>query len=601
MAERQRPGYGARALVDAMGHPLAMPVGWLGCVLLIRLVHLLMIGDGAVPFNNARLIVQAKAVVFHGIGDAFFSIPPAPNLLLASLIQILKWPAGHAFFLMCMILHGCLALAFWYWLSSLRWPTEINRGAMWVFAWLPALNSYEGFDNIAVIGAAAGFFVMAGALYRSIAATEAISLGVACALFVSASVIVLFRAEYLLFSGIYFTVWVSSAWFATQFTRLPWLFLNKFSLRRDILAGLLVLSGLGTGVGLVVWTRGASSGEYRLDARGYGCWTLLDGIPLSWMPTDDHSYSARVRVAQEYFGDPADYDYSVVRMMWSHPGTTIAKMVQNLPRWFVELGRRHVVFPLPITAILLAGLVWMARSRRRRGTCLQLVVMMVMTVPVTAFYTNAEYMTPAYVSATVGVTCGLVLASSCVTRCCRLSGVALSRRWGQRICLIALCMLMECLLLRGGGLLSDFKSKRAVAEKIDETVRSLQVSAVLLDPYWMELDSYCQTDIRNRSMQLREWRARQGRTGTSLPWPFGVETTDAMQLVDQATNAGKAAVPVVLWSDAKDSQRIVWRRKERWIRRGYVVVDSFNADRSGASFCFVVLVPPELATGRGRD
>ena len=104
LAERQRPGYGVRALVDAMGHPLAMPVGWLGCVLLIRLVHLLLIGDGAVPFNNARLIVQAKAVVFHGIGDAFFSIPPAPNLLLASLVQILKWPAGHAFSLMCMIL-----------------------------------------------------------------------------------------------------------------------------------------------------------------------------------------------------------------------------------------------------------------------------------------------------------------------------------------------------------------------------------------------------------------------------------------------------------------------------------------------------------------
>ena len=61
---------------------------------------------------------------------------------------------------------------------------------MWVFAWLPALNCYEGFDNIAVIGAAAGFFVMAGALYRGIAATDRISLGVACAIFVSANVMV---------------------------------------------------------------------------------------------------------------------------------------------------------------------------------------------------------------------------------------------------------------------------------------------------------------------------------------------------------------------------------------------------------------------------
>ena len=601
MADSQRPGYGARVLKEGLRHRLAMPVGWLGCVLLIRLVHLLLIGDGAVPFNNARLIVQAKSVVFHGIGEAFFSVPPAPNLLLAVLVQISKWPAGHAFFMMCMILHGCLAVAFWYWLSSLRWPTEINRGAMWVFAWLPALNSYEGFDNIAVIGAAAGFFVMAGALYRSIAATGRIPLGVACAIFVSANVMVLFRAEYLLFSGIYFTVWASSAWIVTQFTDLPWLFLNKFSLRRGIFAGLLVLSGLATGVGQVIWIRGVSSGEYRLDARGYGCWTLLDGIPLSWMPTDDHSYSARVRVAQEYFGHPKDYDYSVVRMMWSHPGTTIAKMVGNLPRWFVELGRRHVVLPLPVTAVLLAGLVWMARSRRRWGMCLQLVVMIVVTVPVTAFYTNAEYMTPAYVSATMGIACGLVLVSSCATQAFRLSRIALSRRWCTRICLTGLCILMECLLLRGGGLLSDFKSKRIVAEKIDETLRTLHVSAVLLDPYWMELDSYCQADIRNRSIQLSGWRVQQDRTGTTLPWPFGVETTDAMELIDQAAPNEKSILPVVIWSDASDSQRIVRRRKERWVRRGYAAIDSFDTNRPDASFSVVVLVPSESASGRGLD
>ncbi|MBB76695.1 MAG: hypothetical protein CMJ75_19485 [Planctomycetaceae bacterium] len=575
-------------------------MGWLGSVLLIRLVHLLLIGDGAVPFNNARLIVQAKAVVFHGIGDAFFSVSPAPNLLLAGLVQISQWPAGRAFFFMCILLHGCLALAFWYWLSALRWPTEINRGALWVFAWIPALNSYEGFDNIAVIGAAACFFVMAGAFCRGIAAMEGISLRVACALFVSANVMVLFRAEHLLFSGIYFTTLISSAWFVTQFTRLPWLFLDKFSLRSGVLAGALVFAGFGTGAGLVIWLRGASSGEYRLDARGYGCWTLLDGIPLSWMPTDDHSYSARVRVAQEYFGDPADYDYSVVRMVWAHPGTTIAKMLQNLPRWFVELGRRHVVLPLPVAATLLVGLAWMARSRRRRGTCLQLVAMIVMTVPVTAFYTNAEYMTPAFVSASVGIACGLVLITSCVMRICRLSGVHLSRRWGARIGLIALCILMECLLLRGGGLLSDFHSKRAIAEKIDESISTLRLPAVLLDPYWMELDSYCKSDISNRKIQLREWRAQQDRTGTSLPWPFGVERTDAIQLIDSVTTDRKTVLPVVIWSDEEDSKRIVEKRQERWLRRGYAVIDTFSTDRSDVSFCFVVLAPPELATGDGR-
>jgi hypothetical protein len=233
--------------------------------------------------------------------------------------------------------------------------------------------------------------------------------------------------------------------------------------------------------------------------------------------------------------------------------------------------------------------------------CLQLVLMIVVTVPVTAFYTNAEYMTPAYVSATVGIACGLVLVSSCAMQASRLSKFALSRRWCTRICLIGLCILMECLLLRGGGLLSDFKSKRIVAEKIDEKLRAMHVSAVLLDPYWMELDSYCQVDIRNRSIQLSGWRVQQDRTGTTLPWPFGVETTDAMELVDQVAPNEKAILPVVIWSDASDSQRIVRRRKERWIRRGYTAIDSFDTDRPDASFSVVVLVPSESTTVQGLD
>ena len=595
MAERRRPGYWARILVGRGTHPSVMPVGWIGCVLLIRLVHLIFIGDGSVPFNNARLIVQAKAVALHGIEDAFFSVPPAPNLLLASLVKISKMPAGHMFFLMAIILHGCLALAFWYWLTSLRWPTEMNRIAMWVFAWLPALNSYEGFDNIAVIGAAAGFFVMAGALSRVVTA-ELVPLTAVWTLLASAISMVLFRAEYLLFSGLYLAIWAPTAWCAIQWRDTSWLLLNRFSLRRRSLTGLLVISGLAIGIVLMAWLRGASSGEYRLDARGYGCWTLLDGIPLSWMPTDDHSYSARVQVAKKYFGDPADYDYSVARMMWSHPGATVSKMVQNLPRWFVELGRRHVIFPLPITAFLLLGLVWMARSRRRRGTCLQLVVMVVMTVPVTAFYTNAEYMTPAFVSATVGVACGLVLIANRLTQVCRLWGFSVARRWVVRMCVVVLCMLMECLLLRGGGLLSDFRSRRVIAEKIDEAADGARFSAVLLDPYWMELDSYCRTDIRNRTIQLRSWRTRQEETGTTLPWPFGVETVDTMQLVDQVTSDQREALPVVLWSDGKDSQQVFQQRRERWIRRDYVAVYSFDADRLDAPFRVIVLVPQGLVT-----
>ena len=129
----------------------------------------------------------------------------------------------------------------------------------------------------------------------------------------------------------------------------------------------------------------------------------------------------------------------------------------------------------------------------------------------------------------------------------------------------------------------------------------MHVSSVLLDPYWMELDSYCQVDIRNRSIQLSGWRVQQDRTGTTLPWPFGVETTDAMELVDQVAPNEKSIFPVVIWSDASDSQRIVRRRKERWIRRGYTAIDSFATDRPAASFSVVVLVPSESTTVQGLD
>ena len=80
-----------------------------------------------------------------------------------------------------------------------------------------------------------------------------------------------------------------------------------------------------------------------------------------------------------------------------------------------------------------------------------------------------------------------------------------------------------------------------------------------------------------------------------------METTDAMELVDQVAPNEKAILPVVIWSDASDSQRIVRRRKERWVRRGYAAIDSFDTNRPDASFSVVVLVPSESASGRGLD
>ena len=74
-----------------------------------------------------------------------------------------------------------------------------------------------------------------------------------------------------------------------------------------------------------------------------------------------------------------------------------------------------------------------------------------------------------------------------------------------------------------------------------------------------------------------------------------------MELLDQVAPNEKAILPVVIWSDASDSQRIVRRRKERWIRRGYTAIDSFDTDRPDASFSVVVLVPSESTTVQGLD
>ena len=587
--------HGARTRDHRWRHRLPIPVIWIGSVLLVRLVHLTLIGDAAVPFNNARLIVQAKAVVCHGLENAFFSVPPAANLLLAGLAYVSNLSAGDAFFLLALALHVLLAVSFWYWLSAMRWPAEINRLAMWVFVWLPVFNSYEGFDNISVLGAAAGFLTMVGSLHR-LARADRIGPKACCAVLFPTAAMVMFRAEYLLFTSLYLVIWASCPWITHRYRAL-----SRVSLRRIGSAGLVLICGFGFGVGLTIWIRGVSSGEYLLAGRGYSCWTLLDGVPLSWMPTEDHSYTARVRVARRYFGDPADYDYSLVRMVVAHPGTIAVKMLHNLPRWLSELGRRHVVLPVPAMAVLLTGLFWMARSRRRRHTCLQLMATIVMTIPVTVLYTHAEYMTPAFVGATVGIACGLAFFSRRVVSACTVLGVPLTRRWATRICLTLFCLSMEGLLLRGGGLFADFQSRRAIAKTIDETLESIQVRTVWLDPYSMELDSYSRADIRNRIAQFSDWRAQQAQVSSSLPWPSSTVTIDVMDLVDRRSFDGQPALPVVLWDDSENARQVCQNRKASWSRHGYTEVITVNSDHPHRPFTVMVLMPATVVSGASDE
>ncbi len=60
--------------------------------------------------------------------------------------------------------HLVLALAFWFWVRSLRLRPAERRTSLLIFVGLPLFNSYEGFDNYPTLLGAALFLLVAACL-----------------------------------------------------------------------------------------------------------------------------------------------------------------------------------------------------------------------------------------------------------------------------------------------------------------------------------------------------------------------------------------------------------------------------------------------------
>ncbi len=475
-------------------------------VLLVRLVHIGLLGDGIiVSGNNVRLAKEAKSLMNFGLGHADISVPPAPVFLLAALAKVGGVVAGEAVAWLALMAHLLLAVAFLYWLASLKVGRPVVIASCVFFVGLPIFNSYEGLDNVPVVFAAAGWLVAAASL-NNLYLNESHKWKNFVLLAAGLGSVPLFRGEYLLFIPLYFALFFAGRWLlagAVSGRREGWLVLYA--------GGFLILGAVAT-MGL----RYADSGHFAMGGKGYDCATFLDGTPSAWLGPNDKTDFDRVQRGKEIFGDPARYDHSLRRMILANPGNTIAKFFLNLPRWAFELGRRHVVLPAPVTLLMLLGCgVSIVYLRKKTSvdasaatTFASLIATIAMTLPIALFIPYAEYLLPAFAAACVLSARGTTTLLDWILS--KLAPDRIRRQAVLRWAVLASLLLgMEGLLIRGGGMLPEHRSARPVVDYLNDEFGSSTAPPILLDQYQFgKIDCLTRADIRNRWIRIEEGKRR---------------------------------------------------------------------------------------------
>jgi hypothetical protein len=435
----------------------------------------------------------------------------------------------------------------------LRVPAALETTGLLMFLWLPLTNSYEGFDNFPVVMAAAAFFAaMALGRWVSIESLRPIHWAMLLAI---AWLMVLFRAEYVLFVPLYFAL---ALLFRQFFGQAP-----RVTAREAAAAGTVCL-GVALGALSVAAFHRAESGQFHLVPPEYSCWTFLDGTPAAWLQPGDDSETRRVARGIEHFGHPEQYGYSLRKIILANPGATARKFLLNLPRWLHQLGRRHVVAPLPLAVLALAALAirttGFARYAPGQSPLGTLAATILMTCPLALLIVYAEYMTPAYGALCVLAADGLLqLLALIPSRGLPLAANNLRRLGGAAVFLM--CATMELLLFRGGGTLADVSDQREIAVAVDrQWAEESGPPPVLLDPYSYVLDCDCRGRIVNRLLYRAEDR-----------WEYGFDPMDPL-----AAAASPAAMSVgleraVLWSEEKVGSDVMEKRLALWRAGGFRV------------------------------
>lgn len=523
---------------------LELPV-FLSLVVLVRVVHLSLLGTSLTGMNP-KMAVLAKDWTQYGFGATFIDVPPGPVLMLASLASFAGRPPTDLIPFVLLIAHVCLAIGFWYWLRSLRPSHDLAVTSLVLFVFLPCHNSYIGFDNYPVLFAAAAFFGATSIWHATIGGPCSIRSWLG--LLVLTASIVQFRGEYLVFLPLYLAIFYGCH-------RLSH---GEFPPPRTSAAALVMVAALGGGICGVLLFRQLESGQLGLVSKDYTCWAFLDGTPPAWQKPGDGSEADRVRSGMEHFGHPAQYGYSAPSMAWHHRGKTLQKFVLNLPSWLYELGRRHVVVPLPLAALAVLGAVTAVRFRsptlsETRWPAAFAAILM--TLPLAGLIISARYMIPASGAMCVLAAAGLLAVFTWLHRiaCRGMDGRAI---WW--IGLAVTCVGLELLLLRGGGLLRDAPNMRRVASYVEGRFGGPQRVPLVLDPYSDNIDAECRANVCNRRI-YRE-------LGLSM---YGFDPRDPLAAATSSAAAALGLRTAVFWTEGNGDAPADRERLRQWEQAGF--------------------------------
>ncbi len=318
--------------------------------------------------------------------------------------------------------------------------------------------------------------------------------------------------------------------------------------------------------------RGLTTGDYAVAPGQYSCWTFLDGTPPSWLRPGDDTEWKRVQTGMQFFGDPADYDYSLFRIVRAHPGMTVKKFLGNIPAWCFELGRRHVVVPLPLSLLACLGaVVLLGQSiacRRKLATTGVMLSLILMTLPIACLMVYSEYLMPALAGICLLAGYG---ADWSVRRVVRLgTGFRQStyRYLGLASLVLLMCGLNEFLLVRGGGLLPGTINRTCLADFVDVLPRQPQRRDVIaLDPYSAEVDICSRVEIRNVSPRA------EGFGNKSVEPPNEIDSASADHPSPAALRSWQEKVQgidtAVVWQDGGEPDAEFRTRLSRWLTAGF--------------------------------
>ncbi len=529
--------------------PAALPrpslAVFLALVLLVRLGHLALLGTWLTGMNP-KMAVLAKEWLRDGWGATGIDVAPGPVCLLAGVSGVLGIRPTQGIPLVLLLAHLCLAAGFWYWLRSLRPHRDLALVSLFLFLFLPGHNSYIGLDNFPTVLAAAAF-LGATSLWHP-ALRQPITVWSCVGMSLLAAAIALFRGEYVYFLPLYVAVVMGLSW-CWQGQRPP---------RRVWLSAAALCLGLGAGLWAVMLFRYIDSGHFALVARDYTCWAFLDGTPPAWQSPEDDSETDRVQSGIRRFGHPAEYGYSATRMMWQHPGPTVAKCLLNLPSWLFELGRRHVVIPLPLAVLAVLGAILIVR-RRGPATLVccwpPLFASILMTLPIVALIVSARYLLPAFGAVCVLAAGGWLAVVAGADQILRGRVTSRTLWWAA---VVVTGVTLELLLLRGGGLLRDASHPGLVARSLDEQFGQFPQMPLILDPHSDAIDADCRAQLCNR------WIYRQ--QGLSQ---YGFDPRDPLAAATSVHAAARDVRCAVIWAVGAGDAVQDRQRLSRWQESGY--------------------------------